>query len=358
MLARFVLTCLLGVSSIQALASAPGDAWRVIEKLRKDFAQMEQKIQAGAGGQLLIEQKTNQLALMQQHLEHFIRQYGTDSRVLRARAWWVEVAPQVAEGLGVRLDRERWNSEIELLEASPDAPLAMRGEIEAAIINARLRDWSGGITERSSLEPLLERIERFLVRHKNDERAPVFAFLLGSVVQKEDEARAARAYTIAANSMNSSVASRAETAKAILPYFHRPLDLAFTASDGRKVDLAEYRGKIVILDFWATWCGPCVADMPKMVALHRDFHSRGLEIIGISLDQNRSKLEDYVAKNGIPWPHYFDGGGWNTKVSRRFAIGSIPAVWVIGRDGRVIEAEARRNLRELVAHLLAPPRKA
>ncbi len=352
-----ILSLLLwAVLSVTTYAASPSEAWRAIEKLKKDYAPIEQ--QARSNSRENEEKKTNHLALMQQHLEYFIRQHSADARVLRARAWWVEIAPQVAEGLGVKLDEERWNEEIVILEAVTSVPLAVKGEIEAAIISARLRAWTLSKEKQTPPVGLFERIERFLAVHRNDARAPAFAFFLGAMVQQDNEGRASRAYKFAANAGNPQMAAKAETALAVLPYYHRPLDLVFTAVDGRKVDLASYRGKVVVLDFWATWCGPCVDDMPKMISLQRDFQARGMEIIGISLDQNRKKLEDYVAKNGIKWPHYFDGLGWDTKMSRRFGISSIPAVWVIGRDGKVIETDARSNLRQLVNQLLVSPRKA
>ncbi|MDP1580449.1 MAG: TlpA disulfide reductase family protein [Candidatus Didemnitutus sp.] len=347
---------LWAVLSVMTYAASPNEAWRAIEKLKKDYAPIEQ--QARSNNRENAESKINHLALMQQHLEYFIRQHSADARTLRARAWWVEIAPQVAQGLNVKLDEERWNEEIVTLEAATGVPPTVKGEIEAAIVSARLRAWTWSNEKQTPPEGLYERIERFLAMHRNDERAPSFAFFLGAMLQQSDESRATRAYKFAASAGNPQMAAKAETALAVLPYYHRPLDLVFTAVDGRQVNLASYRGKVVVLDFWATWCGPCVDDMPKMIALHRDFQARGMEIIGISLDQNRKKLEDYVAKNGISWPHYFDGLGWDTKLSRRFGISSIPAVWVIGRDGKVIETDARRNLRKLVAELLATPRKA
>jgi thiol-disulfide isomerase/thioredoxin len=114
----------------------------------------------------------------------------------------------------------------------------------------------------------------------------------------------------------------------------KTLELEFTAMDGRKVDLKELRGKVVLIDFWATWCGPCVADFPKLKKTYETWHAKGLEVIGINLDDEEKDLVSFLKKNGpAPWPQYFDGKGWNTAVSWRFGINSVPSVWVVDKKG-------------------------
>src|SRR5471030_1254825 len=69
----------------------------------------------------------------------------------------------------------------------------------------------------------------------------------------------------------------------------KPLDLKFTAVDGKKVDLADMRGKVVLIDFWATWCPPCRAEVPDVVATYKKYHDQGFEVVGISLDQDKDR---------------------------------------------------------------------
>ena len=137
----------------------------------------------------------------------------------------------------------------------------------------------------------------------------------------------------------------------------KPLVLAFKAVDGRSVDLAAMKGKVVLIDFWATWCGPCVGELPHLLEAYHKLHDRGFEIVGISLDQEKDALEQFTKKRGMPWPQYFDGEGWGNKFAREFGITGIPAMWLIDRDGKLVDMEARNDLAGKVERLLAASSK-
>lgn len=123
-----------------------------------------------------------------------------------------------------------------------------------------------------------------------------------------------------------------------------PLDLKFTAIDGRKVDLSALKGKVVLLDFWASWCGPCMSELPEVKRVYSRYHDKGFEIVGISLDDDLDKLRDCIKTNGITWPQYFDGKNWQNEISSRYGIHSIPAMWLIDKTGNVVSLDAREEL--------------
>ena len=122
----------------------------------------------------------------------------------------------------------------------------------------------------------------------------------------------------------------------VLPEFSPVVDL-----DGKPVSLADYRGKLVLLDFWATWCGPCIAELPNVKAVYEKYHDKGFEIIGISLDTDEAALRKFIKENQLPWRQVFDGKRWKTPLVQQYGVRGIPAQFLIDREGRVISVEAR-----------------
>ena len=139
----------------------------------------------------------------------------------------------------------------------------------------------------------------------------------------------------------------------------KPFELEFTdAIKGTTLSMnGALKGKVVVIDFWATWCGPCVAEMPKMKELYAKYRDQGVEFVGVSLDQPKEqggldKLKKYVADNKIEWPQYYMGKGWESEFSVSWGINSIPRVFIVDTEGKLYSVEARGKLEEMIPELL------
>jgi peroxiredoxin len=118
-------------------------------------------------------------------------------------------------------------------------------------------------------------------------------------------------------------------------------DFKLPAPDGAELSLASLRGKYVILDFWASWCGPCLAEVPNVKAIYDRHHASGLEILGVSLDDKRDKWLDAIAKHGLNWLHVSSLAGWNCPVAKLYNVTGIPKMFLLDKDGRVLATDLR-----------------
>jgi thiol-disulfide isomerase/thioredoxin len=138
----------------------------------------------------------------------------------------------------------------------------------------------------------------------------------------------------------------------------KPFDLDFIdAVGGSMVSVKKLKGKVVVLDFWATWCGPCVAEMPEMKKLYAKYHDQGVEFIGVSLDVPEgqgglSSLKKFVKEKGIAWPQYYPGNGWESEFTVACGINEIPAIFVVDTDGKLYSNDAHGKLDTMIPKLL------
>lgn len=131
-------------------------------------------------------------------------------------------------------------------------------------------------------------------------------------------------------------------------------DFSAPNPEGKVVSLKESLGKVTIVDFWASWCGPCRKENPNVVAIYKELHSKGLNIIGVSLDKEKSKWTEAIAKDGLTWTHVSNLKFWEEPIAKQYGVESIPATFILDASGKIVAQDLRGpELKAKIVELLA-----
>ncbi len=240
-------------------------------------------------------------------------------------------------------------------EVATDTPAELRelaadGKVRVLVLpytdNKLPPDWSSR---------LIPPIEKLAADFPTGRGASVYFSRLAVAVESQDPKALPALVLRMKHSPNAKVREEGEKRAKVLKLKESPLDLRFTALDGRAVDTNQWRGRVVIVDFWATWCVPCIQAMPRLKQLYGNYHDRGLEVVNISVDKAdaRDALVKLVAKLELPWPQFFDGKGLATEYAVRYGVQPVPHVLLVGPDGMIVAVNpGEENLEAEVKRLL------
>lgn len=204
-------------------------------------------------------------------------------------------------------------------------------------------------------------VEEFIRLAPNDARGQELLFRLGAV-GNDPKQRIATYQRAIERDPESKWAAPSRGAIRRIEELGKPFNLTFLeASTGKEISIQrDMKGKVVVIDFWAGWCGDCAAEMPRLKSIYDKYHDKGVEFVGISLDKPESEgglrtMTAAVARLGIPWPQFYQGNYTDSDFSAGWGINSIPWAFVLDRQGNLASADALKTLDETLSQLVAGP---
>jgi thiol-disulfide isomerase/thioredoxin len=306
-------------------------------------------------------------------------------KILAAKPTEEQTAKALKLQLGAILSQPMFFMNAELvakLEKLPDALKAANLPKEAAqargaCLSAKLQAISMGgpkVSEKK-FEKLIDQVKDYFASEPVDPSWQSIAMTAGRAAESCDKEHAGKTYrelaTILAAKHDKALTDLAlglEGAARRLELTENAMRVEGTMLDGKPLDWSKYSGKIVLIDFWATWCGPCRAELPNVKKAYKLYHDRGFEVVGISLDSKREALDKFMDKEKLPWTIVLDDS-WNkdkkadadsgsevaSHMARYYGVFGIPTAILLGKDGRAVSLNARGpELMNQLEKLLGP----
>jgi thiol-disulfide isomerase/thioredoxin len=320
----------------QSNGKTADDAWAHLQELNKELSGS-----TGDKKKFMEVLKANEEAV-----KDFLKRFPDDKHKWEVKIAEAQVSAIYARAGAKGYDPDKMQSVAKEIVAAPDAPAKLKQDARFALLARRLR-------EHADLGKIESDISVYVVDYPDDPRSVTLRFLFAKELRGSDPTRAESLFNDLAKGKNNQIADFAQAELKTLGMRNKPLDWKFTAVDGRQVDFSALRGKVVLVDFWASAFRPSVLQIPEIAELYKNYHDKGLEVVGISLDKDKQALMGAIKDRGITWPQYFDGKGVDNDISSASGIRAIPRLWLVNKNGILVNIDAGKNIEAEIGKLLA-----
>ena len=249
---------------------------------------------------------------------------------------------------------------LEKMAASPIASESAAGRSAQLFVK-----WLHTDEKPEAQQKVIDELEALAKQHPTETPVAAAALMLGGTCRQEAKELRQRIAKIAEDNLKGrgaqvaaaqlkKIDAQVEARQALKALEGKPLAVEGTARNGTKFSTAQWKGKVVLVDFWATWCAPCKEELPKLRQVYQQYHDQGLEVVGVSCDNNAQELAQFLDTTpGMPWPQLFEPGqaGWHP-FATKLGINAIPTMFLIDRNGIVRSVEARIDYEKRVPELL------
>lgn len=212
-----------------------------------------------------------------------------------------------------------------------------------------------GVPTEAALAQEFKEFDELLAKHKGEKTDDVaqILFTKAEIYRMVDDAKGKALREQLKREFPDSAAvkmlqqlEKAEQVRAALVVGTKFPDFSEKDLNGQPLSVASYTGKVVLVDFWATWCEPCVHEIPNVIKTYQAHHKDGFEIIGISLDGGLQQLNSFTKEKNMTWAQYFDGKGPQNKLAAKYGVTSIPSTYLLDRQGTIVGKDLKGDALE------------
>ena len=328
----------------------PQEAWAALTNFSMPTPPMEWQTNPPTEAELakFDDQQAAQAGALADRARDFYTRFSSNTNAPQVRVMEIQ-ALKMATHFGATNRLADLDAREQTMLANPNAPEDLRYEVRMDLLGRELQAKSAA---GADMKAELERAGRAMV--KEFPSGPTGYQILMDLSMDADLLKTHDFGELMANS--GGPPELTDLGKGLLRRLDavgRPLPIAFKAMDGREVNLNTLSNKVVLVDFWATWCPGCVALSPGIKKLYDQFHTNGLDVVGINFDDDTNQVQRFINQEGLAWPQYFGGRGPENKFARDYSIDAIPVVWLADRKGILRDIHGTTDLEAKVAKLMA-----